>query len=218
MRWLDAVTEWLFPRKCVLCQKLLKREEMDLCHGCRLDAPEFSGRAGRIPYISRVTALWHYEGDVRHSLLRYKFYNVRSLAQGYGRLLAMKILQDDAENVDVITWVPVSRQRRKKRGYDQVELIAKAACQELDRPLECCLIKHTDTKPNSSLSSSAERRANVIGVYHTAQGASVKGKRILLLDDIVTTGATASECARVLLSSGAKEVRLAAVAAARKEH
>ncbi len=218
MRLFQWAADWIFPRKCVLCQKILNRDELDLCHECRCNAPDFTQRSGKIRYISSLTALWHYEGNVRCSLLRYKFHNARSLAQSYGRLLAMRILEDFGEDIDIITWVPVSRNRKRQRGYDQVELIARAVCKELGRPLTACLVKHTDTKPNSGLSTPEERRANVCGVYHLMPGVCVEGKRILLLDDIVTTGATTSECARMLLSGGAREVHLAAVAAARKEH
>lgn len=218
MRLSGSVLEWIFPRKCALCQRVLRSEQMDLCHECRTNAPEFAGRPGKIRYISDLTAVWYYEERVRHSLLRYKFHNARNLAQCYGRLLGMRILQDFGERVDLVTWVPVSSKRKRQRGYDQVELIAKAVCQELDSPLTSCLVKHTNTKPNSGLTSPEERRANVLGVYHLKPDACVNGKRILLLDDIVTTGATASECARVLLSGGAKEVYLAAVAAVRNEH
>ncbi len=217
MRLLDQALELLFPRKCVLCQRLLERGELDLCRRCRADSPEFRSRSEKIRYISKVTALWHYEADVRRSLLRYKFYNVRSFSESYGRLLSMRIMQE-LDDVDVITWVPVSRRRRRQRGYDQVELIARSVSRELGLPLAACLIKHIDTKPNSGLTTAEERRANVLGAYRLTDGACVEGKRILLLDDIVTTGATSSECARVLLSGGAKEVYLAAVAAARKEH
>lgn len=218
MRLFQQVLEWIFPRKCVLCQKVLGREELDLCHACRSDAPDFTARSGEIRFISDVAALWRYEGNVRRSLLRYKFYNVRSLAESYGRLLAMRILRDFGDDIDMITWVPVSRRRKRQRGYDQVELIALAVCKELDCSLTACLVKHTDTKPNSGLTSPEERRANVCGVYHLMPEVCVEEKRILLLDDILTTGATASECARVLLSGGAKEVYLATVATAGKEH
>ncbi len=218
MRLFKRVLDWVFPRKCVLCQKILEQRELDLCHGCRASAPYFAARPGKIPYISRVTALWHYEGNVRHSLLRYKFYNVRSLAESYGRLLGMRILQEFGDEFDIITWVPVSHKRKRRRGYDQVELVARRVCLELGCPLTACLVKHRDTKPNSGLKTPEERKANVLGVYHLIPGACVDGKRILLLDDILTTGATSSECARVLLSGGAKEVNLATVAAARKEH
>lgn len=217
MRWYDGLLELLFPRKCLLCQRLLERQETDLCRRCRTEAPAFTRRAGTIRFIQDVTAVWEYRDEVRHSLLRYKFYNARSLAKGYGRLLAMKISEAFDGRIDMISWIPVSRRRRRRRGYDQVELIARVVCRELGCPLVPTLMKQTDNRPNSTLDSPEARRANVLGAYRLREGAQIRDKRIVLLDDIVTTGATASECARVLLSAGAKEVYLAAVASAGKE-
>ena len=205
--------EWLFPRKCVLCRKILPKEETDLCRVCRVDQPEYPFGKKKVPHIAAVTAVWMYEGDVRKSIHRYKFNGARHYAEVYGRLLAMRILRDLPE-AEVITWVPVSRKRKRERGYDQVELLAEAVSAELGIPREALLEKFRDNRANSGLKTPAERRANVLGVYKVPEGAEIRGKRVLLLDDIVTTGATASECARVLLTAGAKEVLFAAVAAA----
>lgn len=205
--------EWLFPRKCILCRSLLTREETDLCRSCRTDQPEYHYGKKKVPHIADLTALWRYEGQVRKSLHRYKFGNARHYAPAYGRLLAMRI-QRDLPRAEVVTWVPVSAARRRSRGYDQVELLAKAVSPELGIPAEGLLEKFRDNQANSGLKTSAERRANVLGVYRAVQPERIRGKRVLLLDDIVTTGATASECARVLLIAGAEEVIFAAVAAA----
>ena len=205
--------EWLFPRKCVLCRKILPKEETDLCRACRVDQPEYPFGKKKVPHIDALTAVWMYEGDVRKSIHRYKFGGARHYADVYGRLLAMRILRDLPE-AEVITWVPVSRKRKRERGYDQVELLAEAVSRELGIPREALLEKFRDNRANSGLKTPAERRANVLGVYKVPEGADIRGKRVLLLDDIVTTGATASECARVLLTAGAKEVLFAAVAAA----
>ena len=207
------VLEWLFPRKCVLCRKILPNEETDLCRACRAHQPEYPYGKKKVPHIHDMTALWIYEGDVRKSIHRYKFNGARHYAEVYGRLLAMRI-QRELPYVEVVTWVPVSRKRKRQRGYDQVELLAKAVSAELSIPCEALLEKFRDNRANSGLKTPAERRANVLGVYKVPEGASIRGKRVLLLDDIVTTGATASECARVLLTAGAKEVLFAAVAAA----
>ena len=205
--------EWLFPRKCVLCRKILQKEETDLCRSCRLDQPEYPYGKKKVTHITDLTAVWMYEGNVRRSIHRYKFNGARHYADAYGRLLAMRILRD-LPQADVITWVPISRQRLRKRGYDQVELLAKAVGTELGIPTEKLLEKFRDNRANSGLKTPAERRANVLGVYKVPEGADIRGKRVLLLDDIVTTGATASECARVLLTAGAEEVIFAAVASA----
>ena len=207
------ILEWLFPRKCVLCRSILPKEETDLCRNCRLDQPEYPYGKKKVTHITDLTAVWMYEGNVRRSIHRYKFNGARHYADAYGRLLAMRILRD-LRPADVITWVPISRQRLRKRGYDQVELLAKAVGGELGIPTEKLLEKFRDNRANSGLKTPAERRANVLGVYKVPEGADIRGKRVLLLDDIVTTGATASECARVLLTAGAEEVIFAAVASA----
>lgn len=205
--------EWLYPRKCVLCRSLLSKSETDLCNKCRLDQPEYPYGRKKTPHIADLTAVWRYTGDVRKSLHRYKFGNARYYAAVYGRLLAMRILRDLPE-ADIITWVPVSRKRLRQRGYDQVRLLAEAVSPELGIPAEPLLNKFRDNQANSSLKTPEERRANVLGAYKAVDQARIRGKRVLLLDDIITTGATASECARVLLTAGAEEVIFAAVAAA----
>ena len=207
--------EWLFPRKCILCRELLSKDETDLCRACRVDMPEYPYGKKKVPHVSDLTALWMYEGHVRKSLHRYKFGRARHYAAPYGRLLAMRVRRD-LPDFDLITWVPVSRKRLRKRGYDQVELLAKAAAPELGVPAEKLLDKFRDNQANSSLKTPAERRANVLGVYRPVEPERFRGKRVLLLDDILTTGATASECARVLLTAGAEEVLFAAVAAGGK--
>ena len=206
----------LFPPKCILCGKLLNSNEQDLCRECRVDSPEYPFRKEKIQFLDSFTAVWYYEDTVRRSLLRYKFYGARGFAQSYGRLLAMKLLQTHPEGFDCLTWVPVSRLRKLRRGYDQVELLAKAVGRELGMEPVPLLKKVRHNRPQSGLSDAAQRRANVLGVYRETNREAVAGKRILLLDDILTTGATAGECARVLLTNGAKEIHCAAIAAARK--
>ena len=209
------LTEWLFPRKCVLCRGLLSKEETDLCRRCRTDQPEYRYGRKKIQHVADMTALWMYEGHVRASLQRYKFSGARHYAEAYGRLLAMRI-ETDLPRPEVITWVPVSAARRRQRGYDQVELLAFAVAGELALPAEKLLDKFRDNPPNSSLKTQPERKANVLGVYRAVRPEQIRGKRVLLLDDIVTTGATASECARVLRTAGAEKIYFAALSAAGK--
>lgn len=206
------VLQWLFPEKCVLCRSFLGKEEMDLCRACRIDQPEYRFGKKKVPHITALTAVWMYQGHAAASLKRYKFANARHYAPAYGRLLAMRIARD-LPRADLITWVPVSAKRLRQRGYDQVELLARAVSEELGIPAVKTLEKFRDNQANSGLTDPAERRANVLGVYRPVQPERFRGKRVLLLDDIVTTGATASECARVLLTAGAGEIIFGAVAA-----
>lgn len=216
MRFSYFLMDLLFPPKCILCGKLLKREEQDLCRGCRTDSPEHPNRKENLQFLDSFTAVWYYEGSVRRSLLRYKFGNARSHGEGYGRLLAMKLLQSNPGGFDCLTWVPVSPLRKFTRGYDQCQLLADAVGRELGLTPVPLLKKIRHNRPQSGIRDAAKRRGNVLGVYREENREMITGKRILLLDDILTTGATAGECARVLLTAGAKEVHCAAVAAARK--
>lgn len=212
---LQRFLELVYPRKCILCGRFLGKEETDLCGKCRTDTPEYHYGTHKVRFCADVTAVWYYEKDVRSSILRYKFRNARSYAQPFGRLTAMRILRD-LPQADAVTWVPVSARRLRERGYDQVELLARAAAEELELPCLGLLKKVRDNKPNSSLETAGERAANVLGAYAARNTEELKDKRIVLLDDIITTGATASECARVLRTAGAKEVYCAAIAAVRK--
>ena len=215
MRILNAVGELLFPRKCVLCGKLLEKEETDLCRHCRVEAPECAVYSTKFSFLDSWTAVWYYEDPVRGSVLRYKFSSARHYADCYGRMLAMRLLERFPEGFDCLTWVPISRLRKFRRGYDQVELLARAVGRELGMEPVRLLKKLRNNPPQSGISGQAERRANVLGVYRLKASADVENKRILLLDDVITTGATAGECARVLLTGGAAEVHFGAVAAAR---
>ena len=205
----------LFPPKCVLCGKLLTKEQTDLCPTCRLEAPVWQKRGQKLRFIADHTAVWYYEGHVRSSILRYKFRRTSCYCHCYGRMLAMRVLQELPEDIGLVTWVPISTRRLRKRGYDQSRLLAQAVAQELQLPLEHCLVKKKHNQTQSEIRTPEARRANVLGAYEVCSQIPLAGKKILLVDDVITTGATAGECARMLLMSGAKEVYCAAVAAGR---
>ncbi len=217
MKLLQWIGDWLFPEKCILCGSILESDEMDLCKECRVNAPECPSSRIKYPYIDQWTALWYYEDKVRHSLLRFKFHNRRSYADSYGRLLAMKLMKEDRLSFDLLTWIPISPKRLRKRGYDQVQLLVHKLGPELDMVPVATLRKVRHNRKQSQISGLAQRRANVLGAYEAIDPQAIAGKRVLLLDDIITTGATASECARVLLTAGATEVQFAAIAAANQK-
>ena len=214
---LQRFLELLFPPKCVLCGELLSKEELDLCHKCRWEAPRFHSGRGHIRFIKDYTAVWFYEDQVRRSLLRYKFHRARHYAAAYGRMAAMAVDKELPEDIDIVTYVPVSRKRKLERGYDQVELLAVAVSEELGIPMMPLLKKIRDNPPQSGIEKAEQRRANVLGAYECVNSDRIRGSCILLLDDIITSGATVSECARVLQGAQAKEIYCAAVAAVRNQ-
>jgi ComF family protein len=213
-RLIHYIKEWLFPPKCILCQGLLSAEETDLCRRCRAETDEYPQGKLKLQFIDRAAAVWYYKGNVRHSLHRFKFRRCAFLAEPYGKLMAMKLLTAEMAQADLITWVPISPVRRFFRGYDQDQLLARVISRELGIPCRELLKKVRHNRPQSGISGYARRRANVLGVYRALNPEEISGKRIVLVDDILTTGATMSECARVLLTAGAEEVNCAVVASA----
>ncbi len=214
---LKQILHLLFPPKCVLCKRLLTKQETDICHNCRTETSEFRQNKRKIPYIEKWIALWYYKGNVRTSLLRYKFHNRRSYADAYGRFLAMKLLNEFPDDFDILSWVPLSNRRRRKRGFDQVSLLAQAVGKELNIKPIPVLRKKQDTAAQSTMINAAARRANILGAYCVPDPSLIKGKRILLLDDIITTGTTVSECGKMLTIAGAKSISCAAVAASSQD-
>ena len=204
----------LFPPKCPLCRRVLTHAQADLCPECAKSAPFFTKEKIKLSFIARWTSVWYYKDDVRQSLLRYKFGRQRAYAQSYSRLLAQKLRQTGMDKADALVWVPISRLRKWRRGFDQVELLAQNLSRELDIPALPVLKKVRHTPPQSRLKYAAQRRANVLGAYAVTDPQTVRGKRLLLLDDILTTGATVTECARVLTQAGPVQILCATMAVA----
>jgi len=154
----------------------------------------------------------YYKDLVRKSILRFKFRGASSYAGTYGKLLADCIRDCPDASYDLISWVPLSSKRERSRGYDQAMLLALATALELDDVAVETLAKPHDVQAQSELGGRDERSANIFGAYAVTDAELIIGKRVLLIDDVVTTGSTLAECAKVLLSAGASKVVCAALA------
>lgn len=164
----------------------------------------------------KCAALYAYQGVVRDSIVDFKFNGRREYAAFYAERLSERIAKSFAGiGFDAVTAVPISAARKKQRGYNQSELIARPLANRLGVPYAELLMKTRDN-PEQHFLGKEQRAANVRGVY-SASAERVRGKSILLVDDIVTTGATLSECVRVLRGAGARFVACAAVAQVSQE-
>ena len=201
----------LFPPKCAFCGTLLKDSEQGVCAACEKVLPYFDGTVTG-NYFDVCVAPLRYEGKVREAVHRFKFEDHPASADAFAAFVADAVRYHGLE-ADVATFVPISCRRKRTRGYDQAQLLAEAAAKRLGLPCERLLRKITDNPAQSGLDAEA-RRANVLGAYEIQPGAQIAGKRILLLDDVVTTTATLAECSRVLLTAGAEQVCCAAFARA----
>ena len=214
---LGFVLDLLFPPKCVFCGKVLDTGEDGLCARCQRELPWLTDGEAELTgeFFSLCAASLRYQDKVRDSVRRYKFKGRRGYHKLYGRLVAQCVHDHLAGRYDLITWVPLSPQRKKERGYDQAFLLASAAALELGEVAVEALRKERNTDPQSGLTENAQRRANVLGAYDAVKTADLDGKVLLLCDDVVTTGSTLSECARMLRTMGAEDVVCAALARAR---
>ncbi len=213
---LAAITDLLFPPKCMFCRKILRGGDGAACKACEAELTGHDGvRTGT--YFSRCVIPMAYEGKVRDAIIRFKFQDQPGYATEFGRILAKCIQNEFAGQYDLITWIPVSGERLKKRGYDQAMLLAMAAALELGDVAVETLRKTADNPAQSSLTDAAARKTNVQGAYTVPEPELIEGKRVLLIDDIITTGSTLDEASRTLLASGASEVLAAALAQPAKE-
>lgn len=214
---LEDIKSWLldllFPPKCVFCQRIIDNNPTCTCRKCETRLPYTSGKdmIFKGEFFDKGTAPFFYRDDVREAVLRFKFYGKEIYADAFGEYMAHSV----AENLDlpdVITWVPVSKERRRERGYDQAQLLAKSVASRLEIPSCSLLVKTVDNTTQSSIKDKEARKANVLGVYDITDIQTVNGKKVLLIDDVFTTGATVSECSRMLLTAGAENVSCAVFA------
>jgi ComF family protein len=174
-------------------------DERGVCSVCR------SGLRG----FDRATCFGFYEGTLRSLIHLYKYSGMKPLARPLARFLERAI--DVDERFDAVAAVPLHWRRKWERGFNQAELLARHVAARRNIPLVNVLRRKRPTQVQASLAM-AGRRRNVAGAFILRAGANVSGRRILLIDDVMTTGATASACAMVLKRAGAKSVSLATLA------
>ncbi|MCH5151657.1 MAG: ComF family protein [Clostridiales bacterium] len=202
----DCIKKVVFNngKTCKRCGVGIDGDE-DYCGNCAYDKL----------YFDRAYSAFNYEGVVQKTILNMKFDNMGSYARVFARYLVYLAQKHNLE-YDLVTFVPMSRNSLKKRRYNQAKLLAEHFCALLNQDglLVEAVVKVKETVTQEQLSKS-ERKTNLIGAYRA--NADVKGKRVLVIDDVKTTGATINECAKVLKGVGATEV-VAITVASRKEY
>ena len=206
----NLLLDLLFPPKCAFCGE---HGVHGVCANCEKALPWCDTPLHERTGIGTCLAPLRYEDAVRESLLRFKFRGGRGNAEGYGKILSQCVAEHFGGEFDLVTYVPVSERRRRERGYDQTLLLARDTCRAWDISPVTILRKTRHTPAQSTLKTPEERKANVLGVYEAVNTDKITDARILLMDDILTTGATLRECVRVLRDAGARSVLCATLAA-----
>jgi ComF family protein len=174
-------------------------DEQGRCSLCRLGLTGFD----------TVYTFGSYEDTLRELIHLFKYGRMRPLARVLGELTARAIPRE--HRFDVIVPMPLHWRKRWSRGYNQSELLAKEVARRWGVPVKNIVRRVKATAPQAGLSNS-KRRLNVRAAFRMRKGTNIKGLRVLLIDDVVTTGSTASACASVLKRAGASHVAVAAVA------
>jgi ComF family protein len=199
---------------CVSCKTpFLNRYPLDDAGNCPLCRLGLSG-------FDAVYSYGSYEGTLRTLVHLFKYEKVHTLAGPLGEMLARAIPRE--ERFDAIVPMPLHWRRRWERGFNQSELLAEAISRKWNVPVVTAIRRVKATAPQAGLTNS-KRRLNMSGAFSARQSyfgkflglshkAMRKGARVLLIDDVLTTGATSAACARALKRAGAKHVTLAAIA------
>ena len=162
----------------------------------------------------QIVTLGTYGGRLEQAIRAYKFHGATRLSRLFSAQLAKNILSNRWQ-VDAICAVPLHRFRFLQRGYNQAAVLAKALSRELEVPYIPALTRTRRTRQQARLSR-AERAENVASAFRlSVTPEKIRGKHLILVDDVITSGATVAACQEVLISAGAKSVKLAAVARAR---
>lgn len=207
---LRRVLELLYPPRCAFCGGCLPlgSPAAGICPVCDAQLPRttFDSAAQEGDCFSLCLSPLFYRDAAVQSIRQYKFSGRSCFHLAYGPLLRDCLQAHLPAPPELVTWAPLSRRRKYRRGYDQAQLLAQEAAGLYGlRPVRL-LDKLRHTRPQSSLSAQ-ERKENAKGAYRLSPKAPpVAGKRILLVDDVITTGSTLSACAAVLLAAGAEDV------------
>lgn len=232
----DKFLDLLFPPQCIICGKLLdKHTDNFLCGKCDTNykfkiicCSKCSGvmtesarpvcytcKAAK-RYFDGAVAASRYTEALRKAIHRFKFRHEQYMANTLSGFIEYAFTKSGAkpDSFDMIVCAPPDKVRYYKRGFDHVELLGKFVSEKLGIPvLSKAVIKIKNNRPQHTLNA-RQRAENVRGVYKVALSDDVKGKNILLVDDVFTTGATANEISRMLKRAGAKYVLVATCAKA----
>ena len=214
-----AIKAMLFPKKCIFCGSLIFESEKNTCSRCADALPYVRGKICRkcgcekkdcscrstILFYDRIAAPLYYENEVRKCIHKMKFGSREKYAENLAEYMFDTMKERfDGEKFDFIAYVPMYESDLKSRGYNQSEIMARRISEITGLPVKDGLIKKIYKTDKQSRQSSVRRSGNVMGAFDVAE--DVSGCSVLLIDDIKTSGATLSECGKMLYLNGAENV------------
>lgn len=224
----EDIYSFLFPPKCILCEinledgkriicenclgKLLKEPESTLpfCPYCRCSYPDYyekCRRCGGRKSPGKLYALYEVSDSLRYYLHHFKYHRRPEIGMDFARKAYQVYGNAEFINeIDLIIPVPMYKRKQLNRGYNQAEVLAAQIAEVLQLPVNVSAVKRLRNTKSQTYLDPGKRFGNVKGAFRVEAVDAIKGKTILLVDDIVTTGATLTECSRILKQSGAKNI------------
>lgn len=199
----EKILNLIYPKTCGICGKI---NQNSLCKKCEIDLKKQSenqivkdGEEIENKYFNELMYIFKYEGQIRKLILDYKFNEKSYIYLTFVNfLLKNQKIFENTKNYDTIIPVPISSKRQKERGYNQSLLIAKEISNQTKLKLvNNCLMKTKNIIEQSKLNKE-DRIKNIQGVYELKNKQLIENKKILLIDDIYTTGSTVNECSKIL--------------------
>ena len=219
LRILDYISDLVFPNRCPCCNYFIEWDKL-ICQDCQCKIPFTSSRlAGSRSfdgeqYYSHCVAGAYYDGIVRDGIIRLKIDFGINFAKFFAELLTPTIISlGISDEIDMIIPIPMSRTKLSKRGYNQAYVFAKVISDGLHKPIFPKILTKLENCHDQHSLSFRDRQINAKTAYEfSGLNAEIAGKTILLCDDVITTGSTLNECARLLKEKGAEQVYCAVIA------
>jgi ComF family protein len=227
-RYINLLLDFIYPRVCVSCEKNILGSENHLCIECLLAIPKTNSHLHPIELLERkfwgklnVKQVYSFlkfskKGKVQNILHTLKYKNKPELAEYIGKMYAndLKAIQLE-EKIDLIIGIPLHINKQKLRGYNQADAFARGLSEVLKTPYDVeSLVRQTFTISQTKTGSRFKRFKNIEGVFEVKNPENIKGKRIALVDDVLTTGSTLEEAGSVLLAAGCIELYIITIASA----
>lgn len=202
----------LYPKQCAICGKLDKEILCNKCYNSINKTVKIDKYTN--DSFNQHMYIFKYEGIIRNKIIDYKFNDKGYLNEFFVKIiLKNKKICRKIKKYDIIIPVPIHKKRKNERGYNQSEIISKKIVENFQNIelITDCLIKEKNTIAQSSLNRN-KRKENVKQVYKIENKEKIVNKKIILFDDIYTTGSTTRECSKILKQSGAKEILVFTIA------
>ena len=224
-KFFNGIVNFVLPPVCVCCSSLLPANSRFVCPDCILKLKTvdksyniFQDRVHKVEFDGNSLSLyWFEEGtEIQHILHALKYTRMKSIGTVFGKKIGEEILSRYPEKYDYTVPVPLHKSKQRERTYNQSDYICRGIGEALGiKPLEKCLSRTRYTKTQTKLSIT-EREENVRNAFlvNPKYADLIKGKNIILADDVITTGSTILECARVLKKNECNEVTVCSIALA----